>query len=49
MQRGWIERLSILWIAAAESSCRGVVVSGAEVVEGEVGVVLFAAIDLRHT
>ncbi len=43
VQRLRIDGFSVFRIAAEESACRRIVVSGAEVVEAQVGVVLFAA------
>ena len=44
MQGLWIGGIAVFWIAGEESAGLGIVVSGAEIVETEVGVVLFAAI-----
>ena len=44
MQGFWIDGLTILWVSAEESSGCRVVVSGAQIVEAQVRVELFAAI-----
>jgi len=46
MQRSGIKYLSVFRIAAQEPARRWIVVSGAEVVETEVGVELFATIEV---
>ena len=46
MQRLWIDGLTVFWVSAEESASSTIIVSGAEVVEAEVRVVLFAAIEI---
>ena len=46
MQGCRIEYLSVLWVAGEEAAGLGIVVSGAEVVEAEVGVVLFTSVEV---
>ena len=46
MERSWVFSFPFFRIAAEEPSGGGIVVSGAEVVEAEVGVILFAAIEV---
>jgi len=42
----FVDGFRVVWIAAEEPTCRGIVVSGAQIVEAEIGIVLFAAIAL---
>jgi hypothetical protein len=42
-------RLTVFWVAGEEATGLRIVVSGAEVVEAQVGVVLFAAIELSQS
>jgi hypothetical protein len=46
MQGPWIGVYAVLWVSGEEPSSAGIVVSGAQVIEAEVRVVLFAAIEV---